>query len=204
MSEIVEKKSVQAHFDQIAKEYDKWKDKNAYYYSTMKAFVRRNIRANSSVLEVGCGTGDILASTDASRGVGIDISSEMIKLAQFKHPQHEFIAAAVEDFQMDEKFDYIILVDVADHVPDVLDVFESIYKFCHPETRIILTTVNPWWEPILSFMEKIGAKMPEGPHNFIEKRNISCILEIANFSVSYSGYLLLCPKFFPIVSFSLF
>jgi hypothetical protein len=135
------------------------------------------------------------------RGVGIDISKEMIALASEKYPQYAFIHSPIETLHLDETFDYIIMVDVVDHVYDVMEVFQNLYRFCKPTTRIILTTINPWWDPILTFMEKIGAKMPEGPHNFIEKGNLRRIFEMMDFVVSYSGFMLLFPKRIPLLSY---
>ncbi|MCR4336927.1 MAG: bifunctional class I SAM-dependent methyltransferase/glycosyltransferase family 2 protein [Candidatus Omnitrophica bacterium] len=201
MSSIPQKEFVRAHFDSIAHDYDKWKKKNAYYYQNVKAFVTRNVRPGSRVLEVGCGTGEVLASIKPSYGVGIDISPEMIQRATEKFPQYKFFAGPVEEFSTEEKFDFIVMVDVVDHVYDVMDVFQSLLRLCHAETKIILTTINPWWDPILSFMEKFGAKMPEGPHNFLEIDDIKRIIELVNFSVNYSGYLLLFPKYIPILSY---
>ncbi len=195
------RESVKNHFNLIAKDYDKWKQKNAYYYNNIKSLVNRVVRPGSKVLEIGCATGEILASANPSLGVGIDISTEMIKLAKEKFPQYTFFCSAIEKFQHQEKFDYIIMVDIIDHIYDIIDVFESVYKFCHPRTKIILTTINPWWEPVLSLAEKIGAKMPEGPHNFVEKRNLRKIIEFLDFFISYSGYILLFPKYIPIFSF---
>ena len=193
--------TVKNHFDLIAKDYDKWKKKNAYYYNSIKSLIGKVVRTRSKVLDVGCATGEILASTNPAEGVGIDISPELIGIARSKFPQHTFICSSIEKFQYQEKFDYIIMVDLMDHVYDVMDVFKSLYKFCHPRTKIILTTINPWWEPVLSFMEKIGAKMPEGPHNFIEKRNLTKLIELLDFSISYSGYILLFPKRIPGLSY---
>jgi len=201
MMPIMKKESVADHFDEIAPNYDNWKKKNSYYYGTLKAFVSRIIPDGSKVLEVGCGTGEILASTQPDRGVGIDISKKMVKLACEKFPQHTFIHSPIEDLELDEKFDYILMIDVVDHVYDVMDVFKSLHKFCHPRTRIVLTTISPWWDPIFSFMEKLKAKMPEGPHNFIEKRILGNMIEMVNFSVSYSGYMLLFPKRIPFLSY---
>ncbi len=201
MTTIPKKSQVKEHFDDIADDYDKWKKKNAYYYSTIQSFIQRNVRPNSKILEIGCGTGEILASTRPKAGMGIDISPRMVEIAKKKFPQYQFKSTPIEDFHTDEKFDYIIMVDVVDHVYDIMDVFKSVYRLSHPTTKIILTTINPWWDPILMLMEKWGQKMPEGPHNFIEKRNISKILEMMSFSVSYSGYLLLFPKFIPILSY---
>ena len=201
MTSIMKKEAVKQHFDHIAGDYDYWETKNKFYYDTIKAFLARVVPAQSSVLEVGCGTGEVLASLKPSVGVGVDISEGMIKLASQKFPQYTFLQSAVEDIVLDQKFDYIIMVDVVDHVYDVMDVFESIYKLCHPTTQIILTTINHWWDPVLMLMEQIGAKMPEGPHNFIEKRNLTKMIELMDFSASYSGYLLLFPKRIPFLSF---
>ncbi|MGE0269145.1 MAG: glycosyltransferase [Candidatus Omnitrophota bacterium] len=201
MTPIMTKDEVRQHFDKIAPNYDYWKQKNAYYYNTLKAFISQMIPKGSSVLEFGCGTGEILAYMEPSRGVGVDLSEEMLKVARKKFPQYEFIHSPVEDFNLDEKFDYIIMVDIVDHVYDVMDVFRSAYKFCKPTTKIFLTTINPWWDPILMFMEKINAKMPEGPHNFIERRSLFKVIELMDFSVSYYGHLLLFPKYIPFLSY---
>ncbi len=201
MSPIEKKEDVQAHFDSIAKDYDKWKQKNAYYYNNLKGFIKRIVVPGGRVLEIGCATGNILASTQPSRGVGIDISEEMIKLAREKYPHLEFLSTPIENFKGDEKFDYIIMVDVADHVYDIMDVFTAVAHHCHPTTRIILTTISPWWQPIFTLMEKIGAKMPEGPHNFVEISNITNMLELLDFKVNFSGYMLLFPKYIPIFSY---
>ncbi|MCK5347698.1 MAG: glycosyltransferase, partial [Candidatus Heimdallarchaeota archaeon] len=201
MQGIPKIQKVKEHFDNLAKDYDKWKKKNSYYYRNIRAFVKSNVSPGKSVLEVGCGTGELLAATNPHRGVGIDISSEMIKIADRRHPQFKFINAAIEDFTSQEKFDYIILVDILDHVFDVMDVLKSVYRLSHPSTKIILTTINPWWEPVFSIAEKFKAKVPEGPHNFIEKRNITKMMELVDLSSSYSGYLLLIPKYVPVFSF---
>jgi ubiquinone/menaquinone biosynthesis C-methylase UbiE len=201
MSYISDKESAKHHFDSIAKDYDYWKEKNRYYHDVIKSFVLRNIRPQAKVLEIGCGTGAILSATNPSLGVGVDISPGMIQIAKAKYPQYQFYSTPFENFQLDEKFDYIIMIDVVDHVYDVIDVFKNISRFCHPRTKIILTTINPWWDPILDLMEKFHAKMPEGPHNFIEKRHIKNMMELVDFRVNFSGYLLLFPKKIPILSY---
>ena len=160
MSSNMEKEVVEEHFDEVAKRYDYWKKKNAYYYENVISHVKRIIPEGSSVLDVGCGTGEVLSAVKPKKGVGIDLSSEMVKLAEKKFPEYSFYHKAIEELDIGEKFDYIIMVDVVDHVYDVMDVFKRLHKFCHPQTQVILTTINPWWDPILMFMEKFGAKMP--------------------------------------------
>lgn len=197
----MDEKKIKIHFDSIAKDYDKWKRKNAYYHNNIKSMIKKAVRPGSKVLEIGCATGEVLHSVKPAVGVGIDISSEIIKIAKKKFPQYTFVQSSIEKFQYQEKFDYIILVDLIDHIYDIISLFENMHRVCHPNTKIILTTINPWWGPILTFMEKIGMKMPEGPHNFIEKGHLHKIVEFLDFSISFSGYMLLSPKYIPILSF---
>ena len=49
------------------------------------------------VLDLGCGTGDLLATLRPSKGVGVDFSERMINIASSKYPKLNFITADVED-----------------------------------------------------------------------------------------------------------
>jgi len=201
MSKTENKGKVKKHLDVLAKDYDQWKSKNSYFYENIQAFIKRNVIPGSSVLEIGCRTGDMLDSAEPSRGVGLDISPEMIKIAGDKYPQYEFLCSTVSNYKSEEKFDYILLINILGYVNDVTGLLENVYRFCHTTTKIIITTVNPWWDSILTMSERLKAKMPSAPHNFLEKGNLTKIIDSLDFSVSYSGYMLLCPKYFPIISF---
>ncbi|HNX91460.1 MAG TPA: glycosyltransferase family 2 protein, partial [Candidatus Omnitrophota bacterium] len=100
-----------------------------------------------------------------------------------------------------EKFDYILLLNVLGYSYDVTEVLENVHKFCHSTTKIIITTTNPWWRPLFTLSEKLKIKMPFGPYNFIEKRNLTKIIEAMDFSINSSGFLALCPKKIPLLSY---
>ena len=48
-------------FDAIAPQRDAWKRRNQYYHRKLEEICARTVRPGSSVLELGCGTGDLLA-----------------------------------------------------------------------------------------------------------------------------------------------
>ncbi len=77
---------------------------------------------NSRILDLGCGNGDLLASLEPSRGVGIDFSEKAIDIARKEHPEHTFYVADVENKKaieiIDEKFDFIILSDTIGSLVD--------------------------------------------------------------------------------------
>src|SRR5699024_11081542 len=80
----------------------------------------------TSVLDVGCGTGELLNMLKASRGVGIDNSETMIEIAKETAPSHEFHYADMKDFDLEETFDLITATaDVLKYVSDI-EVLKSV------------------------------------------------------------------------------
>lgn len=191
---------IQRHFDNIARDYDKWKKKAWYYHGQLKQICRKFIPANKKVLEVGCGTGDILAAMQPRIGVGVDISQKMVRRARKKYPKLKFYRQDLYKLNLRQRFDYIVLVDVVDHLPDIFLALQQVRDLCAPQTRVILTTINPMWEPVLDLGEKLGLKMPEGPHNWVPHDDLQNLLELAGFNIKTSGFSMLIPKHVPRLS----
>lgn len=191
---------IREHFDVMAADYDKWKKKAWYYYAQLKQLCQKFVPSGKRVLEIGCGTGDILAALQPKVGVGIDISGEMIKRARRKHPGFIFKRQNVEELSLKQKFDYVVLVDIVDHLPDIFTMLVKIREVCSSKTRLVLTTINPVWEPVLDLAERLGQKMPEGPHNWVPHDDLKNILELAGFKVIKNGFKVLVPKYVPKLS----
>ena len=66
--------AVRALFDRLAPEVDRWADRNRAFHDADLAYLRFLIPARATVLEIGCGLGDVLAALEPSRGVGIDLA----------------------------------------------------------------------------------------------------------------------------------
>jgi trans-aconitate 2-methyltransferase len=90
-------------------------------FKNMKKF---GLKPSSNVLEVGCGIGTvsslILRYLSGSRFVGVDISPENIQQAKkingsYKNAQ--FIVNDMSRFESDQKFDFVVLPDVLEHIP---------------------------------------------------------------------------------------
>jgi len=76
---------VKDHFDEIASNHDYWKKRNWYYYQNLKKIIREFVPVDKTVLEIGCGTGDILASVEPKYGIGADISPKMVEIAKSRY-----------------------------------------------------------------------------------------------------------------------
>lgn len=196
----MDKESLVAYFNSLAKDRPTWKAKNKYYYSQLEKYLRFLIPQDSSVVEIGCGTGEILNAVRPSRGVGIDFSDEMIKIARRKFPSLEFKAEDAEDLKISEKFDYIILSDLIGSIIDVQSAFVQLKKISTPKTRIIITYYNYLWEPILRLAEVLKLKTPQPLQNWLSIYDIENLLYLSGFEVIKKGYKLIFPKYVPLLS----
>ena len=89
-------------------------------------------KVNNKVVEIGCGNGrdaeEIIKRTNDY--VGIDISTELIKLAQKKVPKGKFLVADVTSFEFPEKIDIVFAFASLIHVnkEDLINVLDKIHK----------------------------------------------------------------------------
>ena len=154
-----------------------------------------------SILELGCGTGDLLNALRPKRGVGIDFSPEMVRIAREQYPDLEFRTSDIEHLDgWGETFDVLIMADVVGHLMDIAETFRKLHIFCRPDTRIIISYYNFLWEPILNIGEKLGLKMPQQYQNWLASDDIYNLLSLAHFQVVKSEYRLLVPKKIPLFS----
>lgn len=186
---------VKSHFDKVSETYDIGKKKYSYYYSNIKLLLSKFIPKNKKVLEVGCGTGDLLASLEPKRGFGMDLSSEMIKIAQKKHKNLKFSTK-----YPNEKYDFIFMTDVIEHLEKPGIVISKISSLMNKDSVFINTMANPIWEPLLMLWEKLGWKMKEGPHDRISYKDIKLIVNRSGMKIIKHDYKLLFPINIPIVT----
>jgi len=197
---VLETQEVKRHFEEIAEQYDYWKDKNKYYYEEIKRFLRSQIPPAKKVLDVGCGTGSLLAALEPSRGVGVDLSERMVQIAQRKFPELTYLVGECERLQLSETFDYVILVDLLDHISDLHSSFSSLKRMMTKDSKLVLLTANPKWDSVLKWAEKWQMKMPEGPNRFVPIQEAVDVFEDLNFRILERGFRLFLPKKIPFIS----
>lgn len=188
------------HWDSVAEGKSVlWPRLNAYYHRKLAEICRFLIPPERSVLEVGCGPGDLLAAVRPSVGVGIDLSGRMISLARERHPHLNFIQASAADFEADRTFDYIILSDVVNDLWDVQHVLNRLHRFAHPHTRIIVNSYSRLWEIPRRIAEalRLITKLP--PQNWLTVEDLDNLLSLADFEVIRQWPDILCPIRIPIL-----
>jgi SAM-dependent methyltransferase len=184
----------------VAQQREKWIRKNKYYYKNLVSFLKYNIPDQSKILEIGCGTGYLLSQLNPSRGVGIDISPDMIREAKLLHSEFEFIHLDAENLFLEEKFDFIIISDTIGYLEDIQKVFIQLQRVVTPETRIIITYINFLWLPILNIAERIGLKMPNKRLNWLDLNDNANLLKLADYDIIKTGKRFIFPFYFPLLS----
>lgn len=187
-------------FDTVSDLLPKWRKRNRYYYQGISDYCRHVIPEGSSVLEIGCGHGDLLASVKPTRGLGIDLSPRMVAQAQKNHPGLEFRVGCAENLEFDETFDYILVSDLVGLLPDVQRVFKELRKVVSPDTRVVVTYYNYLWEPALKVAEWLRLRMTSPIQNWLPLSDIENLLYLAGFEVVKKGYRFLIPKRLPLIS----
>jgi SAM-dependent methyltransferase len=170
-----------------------------YYHVLLERYYRFLIPEGASVLEVGCGIGNLLAALKPSLGVGVDFSSAMISLAKLRHPHLQWICGEASRFKLEGKFDYIILSDIVNDHPDVQALLEHLRQFAHERTRLVLNFFNNLWRPIMAIAEQLEWKAPNPPQNWLSADDMQNLLRLAGWEVIRQETKVLCPSRVPLL-----
>ncbi|MDX8391711.1 MAG: class I SAM-dependent methyltransferase [Mariprofundaceae bacterium] len=94
---------------------------NALYWSSrevqeirFQALTEIGVESGDSVLDIGCGFGDLLRWFEAQDQLvdftGIDLSPDLIRVAQEKHPNAALLCGELDDFDFElQSFDWVVL-----------------------------------------------------------------------------------------------
>ena len=170
------------------------------YHQLLKRYYAFLVPPGQRVLEVGCGLGDLLAAVNPSRGVGVDFSPAVLDLARKRHPKLEFADAEAQEFFTDENFDYILLSDLVNDLPDVQALLTRLQELSHGGTRLVVNFFNNLWRPVLAVAEKIGAKAPTLPQNWLSSNDMKNLLHLAEWEVIKEETRILWPLGTPLLA----
>jgi SAM-dependent methyltransferase len=171
-----------------------------FYHQLLERYYRFLIPPGARVLEIGCGFGRLLSALKPSRGVGIDFCEKIADRARILHPELEIHTTAAGEFNSEEKFDYIILSDLANDLPDVQGTLEWLRQFATPRTRIVLNVFNYGWRPILVLLERLGLKSPTLPQNWLSAADMRNLLQLAGWELIKQETHILCPARIPLLA----
>lgn len=188
------------YFEKQAKSRVRIRKRHSFYWNDITYFCNYFAHDEQSVLEIGCGTGELVSHIKGKRKVGIDFSPAMIEVAKSQFPNEEFHCMAAENITLNEKFDLIILSNLISYLDDVQQVLQSLHKLCHSRTKVIVTYHNYIWEPVLKLAEAIGLKTKTDNLNWLGKNDLNNLLYLSGFDVYRSTGRILLPFNIPLIA----
>ncbi len=191
---------LKSYFNNTSKTRIKYRKSKSYYWDSITDYCNFFIDNSENILEIGCGTGELLAKINGNRKTGIDFSEGMIREAQSQFPDIEFICMPAEDITLNRKYDVIILSNLVGYLLDIQHVFEELQKVSHDETKIIITYYNIVWEPTIKFAEFIGIKKKGPKQSWLSSRDLANLLYLSNFEVYKQNSSMIFPFYIPLIS----
>ncbi len=194
--------SFKEHFDWVAENDSGPRNAQRSFHSQIQGILRYHIPEDSSVLEWGCGPGELLESLKPSRGLGVDLSPKMIERAKNERdlPNLEFREGDIHTDQIDEEFDAVILDYLSGYLQDIHASISNLRKSCHPRTRLYVLSLNHVYKPLLALAKPFGLAMKQPGSNWLSKTDLCNILELNGFEVLTKTTEQLFPFRIPLLS----
>lgn len=174
------------HLDRLRAHYDRAPTASGHvardYRELLARCYNRIIPPEASVLEVGCGSGELLARIRAARKTGVDLSATQVAAARVRLPEAEFHVQAGETLELPGKFDYIIVSDTLNLAADVQRLLERLHTVSHPETRLVLNFYSVLWRPLLGLATLLGIKAREPRSSWLSTADVRNLLQLADWS----------------------
>jgi len=134
-------RAIQLYYKYRRKSYDIQWAMDPGYRKGLNQLIEMLLQESDRVLDVGCGTGSatVLAAPKSLEAVGIDLSPDMIELAQEKVQKNgltntRLYATSVEDYRPERPFDKVISSFMIPHVKPFLRpaIYRCMYSFLKP------------------------------------------------------------------------
>ncbi|MEM1365229.1 MAG: bifunctional 2-polyprenyl-6-hydroxyphenol methylase/3-demethylubiquinol 3-O-methyltransferase UbiG, partial [Pseudomonadota bacterium] len=184
---------------------DQWWNDDIMWLRTLRNMVHGRLKTfdktanwdGAAVLDLGC-AGGFMAEPLARRGAsvsGIDPAAEAIAAAR-RHADEEgldinyAVGVGEELPYADASFDYVVCVDVLEHVSDLEKVLDEVHRVLKPSGIFFFDTIakNPLSRfAVITVAEDILGLLPQGTHDpdlFIPPKRLTAMLIERAFEVS--------------------
>ncbi|ADE55221.1 glycosyltransferase [Coraliomargarita akajimensis] len=192
----------QKHFDWVAENDAKPRKKQRGFHAQLIRKLKHHIPAGVRVLEWGCGRGQLLRALKPSKGLGVDLSNQMIAQAKEASKGDQNVHFRQGDIQaepIEEAYDAIVLDYLSGYLTDIQAAFANLHASCHPRTRIYITSLNYLWKPLFALAQPLGLVLKQPPSNWLSTDDLVNLLELSGFEVVKKSTEQLLPFDVPIV-----
>lgn len=173
---------------------------SAYYHHRLTEVYRALVAPGLRVVELGCGSGDLLAALEPAVGVGVDFSNRMIQRAEAAHPHLRFLLADVHDVELDEQFDIVVLSDLVNDVWDVQATLQRAKSLCAPRGRVVLNLYSRLWQLPLAGARRLGLANRVLEQSWLTPEDVTNLVRLAGLESVRRWSEILLPVSVPLLS----
>jgi len=177
-----------------------------YFYRYLTRAMRARIPPGQRILDIGCGSGHLLAALEPEAGVGIELSAPAVAEANERYGggKLRFLQGDATDPSVLARaggpFDVILLVNVVTHLDDVQAALERLVPLCHRRTRVFIYSYSRLWQPLLRLAELLRLKYRQPPEAWLPPEEIGTMLGLADLEVVRRDSLIVCPAHVPLLA----
>lgn len=176
------KKRVKERFDELASSYSS----NAVNFIRNKRLksINKYIKKEDKILEIGCGSGNILKLINSKNIYGLDISPKMIEFCKKIISNGNFKIGDAENLPYENNFfDKIIISEILYYLPDLEKAIEEANRVLKKDGFLLITSLNKKY----NFVKTLVNLLKIGVHDnismsYISLKNIKNILK-KNFKI---------------------
>lgn len=194
---------VREHLAKLSEFYDRATPKTNWathgYRRLIAHYYRHLIPADASVLEIGCGGGELLALLPNRDVAGVDVSPAQVARAQQRVPHGTFHAQGGETLALDRTFDVILLSETLNFAADVQLLLTKIAAVATPRSRLICNFHSGVWRPALALGAALGLKGSAPQSNWLSSSDLRNLFDLADWQLVKMTPRLLCPFDVPVL-----
>ena len=188
------------HWDKVAQKLDHWSGWGGYYQKRIIDVYRYNIPEGSDVVEIGCGSGDLLAGLKPRYGLGFDISSKMINRAKKLHPELNFSQNDSIHFHSQRKFDFVVISNTINDLWDVQATLTQAHRLLKNDGRLIINFYSRLWEIPLKIATALNLAKPTLLQNWLTPDDTRNLLDLSGYEVIRHWEEVLIPLPIPLLT----
>jgi SAM-dependent methyltransferase len=187
------------YFARVARERPRHPAARDFMAEDLRAALTRVIPGDATVLEVGCGVGDLIGALPQTVRVGVDLLPEVVEQARRLHPDLELHVGDAASLGQFPRFDAVLCDRLVHSVLDVRGLLASLRERLTYDGRVYLTVFNYLWELPTRLAEAAGWKVPAPMANWLSDSDFDNLFGLAGLEVVRFEDRLLLPLAVPAV-----
>ncbi len=158
------------------------------------------IPADASVLEIGCGDGELLLHLRAARKTGVDLSAAQLTRARARLPEATFAQQSGEELDLPGTFDVIIISETLNFAADVEQLLTRLHRVATPQTRLLVNFHNNLWHPLFRLATALGLQARQPQSSWLSRHDVAGLLTLSGWETIKTQPRLLWPIGTPLLA----